>query len=86
MLPIRQEEVSAGTLGNLPTVRFMKWESEDEMNEGLRRIAREMRQLREELRSQTPGDTRYRSAPVLPTDGERRPRPLDDDESIPPSK
>jgi hypothetical protein len=45
----------------------MKWQSEAEMSEELRRIASEMRQFREELRSYLPGEARrQRRPPSLP--------------------
>lgn len=59
----------------------MKWESEDEIHAGLRRLTEEMRRLREELRNrETPP---YRRVPSMPTEDERRLRPMryeDDDD------
>jgi hypothetical protein len=58
----------------------MKWQSEAEMNAELRRIASEMRQLKEELRNYIPGEARrQRRVPALPTEDERRLRSLADD-------
>ena len=55
-----------------------KWESEDEIHEGLRRLTEEMRRLREEL--QNSASSRYRRAPALPTEDERRLRSIAPDE------
>ena len=56
----------------------MKWQSEDEMNAELRRITNEMRQLKEELRSYIPGESRlHRRQPTLPTDDERKLRDIE---------
>ena len=56
-----------------------KWQSEAEMNAELRRMADEMRQLNEQLRSYISGESEYRRGPALPTDDERKLRRVDDD-------
>jgi hypothetical protein len=49
-----------------------KWQSEEEMNAELRRIAGEMRQLKEELRGYISGESTYhRRGLALPTQGDR---------------
>ena len=52
---------------------MLKWESEDEIHAGLRRLTEDMRRLREELRHREP--TSYRRVPSMPTEDERRLRP-----------
>ena len=52
----------------------LKWESEDEIHAGLRRLTEEMRRLREELRNRD--SSPFRRAPSLPTEDERRLRPV----------
>ena len=61
---------------------MLKWESEDEIHEGLRRLTEEMRKLREEL--QNSASTRYRRSPALPTEDERRLRSITKDRDEPP--
>ena len=62
---------------------MLKWESEDEIHAGLRRLTEEMRRLRYELRNR--GTTRYRRVPSMPTEDERRLRPTryEDDDDFP---
>jgi len=55
-----------------------KWESEDEIHAGLRRLTEEMRRLRQELRNREPSP--FRRRPTLPTEDDRRLRPTRDDE------
>jgi hypothetical protein len=60
-----------------------KWQSEAEMNAELRRIASEMRELKEELRSYISGESPYhRRGPALPIDDDRKLRGVgpDDDQ------
>lgn len=57
---------------------MLKWESEDEIHAGLRRLTEEMRKLRQELRNREPSPFRRRV--VLPTEDERRLRPTRDDD------
>jgi hypothetical protein len=60
----------------------MKWESEDEIHAGLRRLTEEMRRLRQELRNREPSP--FRRVPTMPTEDERRLRPAryeDEDDS-----
>jgi hypothetical protein len=55
-----------------------KWQTEEQMNAELRRIASEMRQLREELRDYMPSERiNYRKSPILPTEDERKLRSMD---------
>jgi hypothetical protein len=61
------------------TCFMKKWQSEEEMNAELRRIASEMRQIKEELRGYMPGHTRTPKLPALPTEEERKLRPVEDD-------
>ena len=56
-----------------------KWQSEAEMNAELRRIANEMRQAKEELRSYISGESELRRGPTLPTEDERKLRRIDED-------
>ena len=57
-----------------------KWQTEDEMNAELRRIAHEMRQLKEELRSYIAGASTYHYGAVLPSEEDRRLRRVEDNE------
>jgi len=57
-----------------------KWQSEEEMNAELRRIADETRRLRDEMRAYLPHSPKPRRTPELPTDEDRRLRPLDDED------
>lgn len=52
----------------------MKWESEDQIHAGLRRLTEEMRRLRQELRSRE-ANSGFRRTPSLPTEDERKLRP-----------
>lgn len=57
----------------------MKWESEDQIHAGLRRLTEEMRRLRQELRSRETSSM-FRRSPSLPTEDERKLRPARNDE------
>lgn len=57
----------------------MKWESEDQIHAGLRRLTEEMRRLRQELRSRE-ANSLFRRTPTLPTEDERKLRPTRVDE------
>ena len=57
---------------------MLKWESEDEIHAGLRRLTEEMRKLRQELRNREPSP--FRRRPTLPTEDERRLRPTRDED------
>ena len=57
----------------------MKWESEDEIHAGLRRLTEEMRRLRHELRSRE-ASSPFRRSPSLPTEDERKLRPTRNEE------
>ena len=52
----------------------LKWESEDEIHAGLRRLTEEMRRLRQELRNRE--SSPFRRAPAMPTEDERKLRPM----------
>lgn len=58
----------------------MKWESEDQIHAGLRRLTEEMRRLRHELRSRE-ASSGYRRTPSLPTEDERKLRPTRPDKA-----
>jgi hypothetical protein len=53
------------------TPAMRKWQSEAEMNAELRRMASEMRQLKEELRSYIAGESACRRG-QLPTEDDRK--------------
>lgn len=55
-------------------VSVLKWESEDEIHAGLRRLTEDMRRLRQELRNR--GRSPFRRVPSMPTEDERRLRPM----------
>lgn len=57
----------------------MKWESEDQIHAGLRRLTEEMRRLRQELRSRE-ASSLFRRSPSLPTEDERKLRPTRNEE------
>lgn len=57
----------------------MKWESEDQIHAGLRRLTEEMRRLRQELRSREDSSL-FRRSPSLPTEDERKLRPTRNEE------
>ena len=62
---------------------MLKWESEDEIHAGLRRLTEEMRRLRQELRNREASP--FRRVPSMPTEDERRLRPMryeEDDEIV----
>jgi hypothetical protein len=81
LLPFAIEEMCLLVSGGTADICFMKkWQSEEEMNAELRRIAREMRQIKEELRGDMPGHTRTPKLPALPTEDERRLRPVEADD------
>ena len=63
-----------------------KRQSEAEMNAELRRIANEMRQVKEELRSYISGESELRRGPTLPTELERKLRRIDEDRQKQPRK
>jgi hypothetical protein len=63
-----------------------KWQSEAEMNAELRRIANEMRQVKEEFRSYISGESEFRRGPTLPTEDERKLRRIDQDRKKEPRK
>ena len=67
-----------------------KWETEEEMNAELRRMAREMRHLKEELRGAGSRRQRYpKSQQALPTADERKLRSSateDHDDKTPPDR
>jgi hypothetical protein len=52
----------------------LKWESEEEIHAGLRKLTEDMRRLREELRNRGPSP--LRRTPSMPTEDERRLRPM----------
>ena len=60
---------------------MLKWESEDEIHAGLRKLTEDMRRLRQELRNRD-ASSPFRRAPAMPTEDERRLRPMrfEDDE------
>ena len=62
--------------------RVLKWESEDEIHAGLRKLTDEMRKLRQELRNRDASP--FRKVPSMPTEDERRLRPMRYDEDEPP--
>lgn len=64
----------------------MKWESEDEIHAGLRRLTEEMRRLRQELNREAYPTSPLRKRPSLPTEDERRLRPMRYDEGDEPSE
>jgi hypothetical protein len=55
---------------------MLKWESEDEIHEGLRRLTEEMRRLREELTNSASSRYRRAASVSLPTEDERKLRSL----------
>jgi hypothetical protein len=59
----------------------MKWESEDQIHAGLRKLTDEMRRLRQELRSRE-ATSPFRRTPSLPTEDERKLRPTRDDKPV----
>jgi hypothetical protein len=59
----------------------LKWESEDEIHAGLRKLTEEMRKLRQELRNREASP--FRKVPAMPTEDERRLRPMRYDEDEP---
>jgi hypothetical protein len=59
----------------------LKWESEDEIHAGLRQLTEELRKLREELRDRETSP--FRRVPSMPTEDERRLRPMRYDEHEP---
>ena len=63
---------------------MLKWESEDEIHAGLRRLTEEMRRLRQELRNRESSPYRRR-VPSMPTEDERRLRPAryEDEDDFP---
>ena len=63
-----------------------KRQSEAEMNAELRRIANEMRQTKEELRSYISGESELRGGPTLPTELERKLRRIVEDRQKHPRK
>ena len=59
----------------------LKWESEDAIHAGLRKLTEEMRKLRQELRNRDTSP--FRKVPSMPTEDERRLRPMRYDEDEP---
>jgi hypothetical protein len=59
----------------------MKWESEDQIHAGLRRLTDEMRRLRQELRRREAAPP-FRRTPSLPTEDERKLRPTRNDKAV----
>ena len=64
--------------------RVLKWESEDEIHAGLRKLTEEMRKLRQELRNREASP--FRKAPSMPTEDERKLRSMRYDEDESPKK
>ena len=59
-------------------VSVVKWESEEDIHKGLRRLTEKVRLLREEFRNSS--TSRYHRTPTLPTEDERRLRSIAPDE------
>ena len=63
---------------------MLKWESEEAIHAGLRKLTEEMRKLREELRNRDASP--FRKVPSMPTEDERRLRPMRYDADQPPRR
>jgi hypothetical protein len=70
-----------GVTGGRQGCVVLKWESEEEIHAGLRKLTEDMRRLREELRNR--GPSALRRAPSMPTEDERRLRPMQFEDADP---